>query len=95
MNFTPADDSAKRSRVKVVVKAPAAEKPPRKTLTATRKKTLAAAVIIQSAPQPAVDLHGEIAKTAFYLAAERNFVPGHEFDDWLEAERRIKSRKFG
>jgi hypothetical protein len=27
--------------------------------------------------------------TAYFIAAERNFAPGRELDDWLEAERRV------
>jgi hypothetical protein len=30
-----------------------------------------------------------IATAAYYLAERRNFEPGHELDDWLEAERQI------
>jgi hypothetical protein len=33
-----------------------------------------------------------IAKAAYYLAAKRNFAPGHELDDWLEAERSLTSK---
>jgi hypothetical protein len=32
-----------------------------------------------------------IATTAYFLAAARNFEPGHELQDWLEAERRVRS----
>lgn len=32
-----------------------------------------------------------IATTACFLAAERNFGPGRELEDWLEAERRVRS----
>jgi hypothetical protein len=28
-----------------------------------------------------------IARTAYYCAERRGFAPGHELDDWLEAER--------
>jgi len=41
------------------------------------------------------ELQGMIATAAYYLAAERNFSPGRELDDWLEAERRIRSTLFG
>jgi hypothetical protein len=29
----------------------------------------------------------EIAKAAYFLAQQRGFVPGHELDDWLAAEK--------
>ncbi len=38
------------------------------------------------------DAHGRlamIAEAAFYLAERRGFDPGHELDDWLEAERAV------
>jgi len=37
------------------------------------------------------ELRGMIETAAYYLAAERNFSPGRELDDWLEAERRIRA----
>ena len=32
-----------------------------------------------------------IAQRAYELAAERGFAPGHELDDWLQAEREIEA----
>lgn len=29
----------------------------------------------------------KISEIAYFKAQSRNFEPGHEFDDWLEAER--------
>jgi hypothetical protein len=91
---TPGSSSAKRAKSKVIVKpaveAPAAKKPrtPRKTLT-----TKAAAAV---APKPSSDeVGGMIATAAYYLAAARNFAPGHELDDWLEAERSVRARLYG
>ena len=36
------------------------------------------------------DMDGMIATAAYHLAEQRNFEPGHELDDWLEAERRLR-----
>jgi hypothetical protein len=48
------------------------------------------------APVPSGDeIKGLIATEAYYLAAQRNFSPGHELDDWLEAERRVYANIFG
>lgn len=33
------------------------------------------------------DCYTKIAEIAFYKAESRDFEPGHEFDDWIEAER--------
>jgi hypothetical protein len=44
-------------------------------------------------PETTVDaseLSQSIATTAYFLAAARNFEPGHELEDWLEAERRVQ-----
>ena len=34
-------------------------------------------------------LHDRIAVRAYFKAEKRGFVPGHELDDWLEAEDEI------
>jgi hypothetical protein len=33
-----------------------------------------------------------IAEAAFYLAERRNFEPGHELEDWVEAEAEVNER---
>jgi len=95
--------SSKRARAKAKVtsksksaasEAPAAKKAgaPRKTLTAR------SAVAAAAAPRPepsGEELGGMIATAAYYLAAARNFTPGHELDDWLEAERNVRARLYG
>jgi hypothetical protein len=35
------------------------------------------------------EIKAKIAIEAYYLAAQRDFSPGRELDDWLEAERRV------
>ncbi|HWK74766.1 MAG TPA: DUF2934 domain-containing protein [Povalibacter sp.] len=45
--------------------------------------------VIALQPDPA-ELQGRIATAAYFLAAERNFEPGRELEDWLEAERRVR-----
>jgi len=32
-----------------------------------------------------------ITETAYYKAESRGFIPGHEIEDWLEAEKEVKS----
>lgn len=104
MEMTPdssQDTSPKRTRAKpkIVVKrssaaaaAAPAKKPraPRKTLTtkaAVTKPSVVAAAIEPSSEE----LDGMIATAAYYLAVARNFMPGHELDDWLEAERSVRA----
>lgn len=36
------------------------------------------------------DCYTKIAELAFYRAEKRGFEPGHEFDDWIEAELEFK-----
>lgn len=36
------------------------------------------------------DCYTKIAELAFYKAENRGFEPGHELDDWIEAEREFK-----
>lgn len=39
------------------------------------------------------DRHRLIALAAYFRAEARGFVPGHELEDWLAAEREIVARK--
>ena len=41
---------------------------------------------------PPEELNEMIATAAYFCAERRQFEPGHELDDWLTAEREIKSR---
>ncbi len=36
------------------------------------------------------DCYTKIAELAFYKAEIRGFEPGHELDDWIEAEREFE-----
>ena len=96
---TPGSSPSKRTKTKVTVKpaagaAPAVKKPraPRKTLTI---KTVAPETPAAVAEPRNEELGGMIATAAYYLAAARNFSPGRELDDWLEAERNIRARLYG
>ena len=100
-----------RAKPKVVVKTAAAAAPvaakkprvPRKTLTTKSAAASAqmAAEPVAAAPDEAIvepggePLGGMIATAAYFLAAARNFTPGHELDDWLEAERNIRAQPYG
>jgi hypothetical protein len=35
------------------------------------------------------ELHQDVAVVAYYLAEGRNFEPGHEMEDWLNAEAEV------
>lgn len=36
------------------------------------------------------ELRRRVAEAAYYLAERRGFEPGHDVDDWLEAEQQVK-----
>lgn len=40
-------------------------------------------------PAPAIAPRRLIAEAAYYRAERRGFAPGHELDDWLEAEAEL------
>jgi len=43
---------------------------------------------------PEDTINQKIAEAAYYRAEKRGFAPGHEVEDWLEAEKEIKSGSF-
>lgn len=49
-------------------------------------RTKPQAALLQSS---AADVRAMIATAAYYLAEQRSFAPGHELQDWLQAERLI------
>jgi hypothetical protein len=62
--------------------------PPRKPRAAPRKGTST-----ESAPAaPAKSRETVIAELAYFRALERGFTPGHETEDWFEAEAEFERR---
>ena len=47
----------------------------------------------KATPDPATERLRMVAEAAYYRAQERNFHPGNELDDWLQAERDIDARR--
>jgi coproporphyrinogen III oxidase-like Fe-S oxidoreductase len=39
---------------------------------------------------PEDELRARIAEAAYHRAEQRGFEPGHEMEDWIEAEKAIK-----
>jgi len=100
MDVTPGTP-AKRARGKTKTAPDATAKPTitvKKARSARKAPVSDIAMPTVSAEKKSVstdELNGMIATCAYYLAEERNFTPGHELDDWLEAERRIRATLFG
>ena len=62
--------------------------PQRKTKAATKKTTHSGS---KNASAEKDDLNGYIAAAAYFKAESRGFEPGHELEDWLEAEVELMS----
>lgn len=49
--------------------------------------------VVSTSGLTSTDLQHEIAMAAYFLAERRNFSPGHELDDWLQAERQVRETR--
>jgi hypothetical protein len=91
MQISAAAPPAKRARAKAGEESPklpiVSVKKPRARKSATPPEAPVEVVAMQASGE---DLSGLIATTAYFIAAERNFAAGHELEDWLEAERRVR-----
>jgi len=45
--------------------------------------------------EPPINLEAMIAEAAYYKAEKRNFYPGHDIRDWLEAKKEIFGQIYG
>jgi hypothetical protein len=41
------------------------------------------------------DRNASIAEAAYFIAERRGFAPGHELEDWLQAENEVDARLSG
>ncbi len=48
--------------------------------------------LVQKSASDVPDNFAEIQKLAYFKAQRRNFEPGHELDDWLEAEKELGAK---
>lgn len=92
----PRPTRTKSSAGKTAGPAESTGKSPSKSAKSSRRKAVAPepqivteypAELLSEAPP---DLNQRIATTAYYLAEARNFEPGHELEDWLQAERQVR-----
>ena len=66
--------------------------PPSAPPTASATRAIIAEMASQIATERLIDPEAKwlmIAEAAYYCAEQRGFEPGHELEDWLEAEARI------
>lgn len=94
MQISAAAPSSKRARAKASeesAKLPVVTAKKRRAHKPAQAEMLAGTPVEVVAMQASgEDLSGLIATTAYFIAAERNFAAGHELEDWLEAERRVR-----
>ena len=63
---------------------PAARKAPRTAKTPTTSEAR-----VDLSPD---EMRKLVSEAAYYRAKQRGFVPGHELDDWIQAEAEVKKR---
>ncbi|HEY5807051.1 MAG TPA: DUF2934 domain-containing protein [Povalibacter sp.] len=86
---SPSPGKRSRAKPKSDSGAVVAPKKPRASKKATSAEPPVEVIALTPSPD---ELTGMIATTAYFIAAERNFLPGHELDDWLEAERQVRDQ---
>lgn len=48
-----------------------------------------------SSPASSDEMRRQIAEAAYFRAKQRGFAPGHELEDWVEAESEVMRRTGG
>ena len=76
-------------------KTPRATTPPNKQVLTMPEVTSTPQPWKPSSPASSqkVDLEGQVRQRAYELYQERGCTPGHENEDWLQAEREIMARQ--
>ena len=96
MDVTPTTPQPRPTRGKSGAAKTTAAPPQTTTKPASRKPPAAAAkpeisvIPTGISADTGEEVNQRIATTAYFLAAARNFEPGHELEDWLEAERQMR-----
>lgn len=81
---TPTVPTSSTARVSAKAKGPLA--------AIARKPAVRKSKTAVKGPAEIVDITAMIAEAAYLLAANRGFAPGHDVEDWLQAEQQILSR---
>ena len=93
MDLNSAGNPPKRSRSKPKADAavtPATSRTRKASATQDASAIQVTSIMAMSKPGEE-ELLGMIATAAYYIAEHRDFEPGHELEDWLEAERQIRT----
>lgn len=67
-------------------------KAPRKPATPKPDTAMEKTTVKPRAGQSADELRRQIEEAAYYRAKQRGFQPGHELDDWIQAESEVLDR---
>ena len=68
------------------------EKPVAKTASPRSRKTAHAAPASTAPRLSPEEVYRLIQESAYFKAKARGFAPGHEVQDWIEAEAEVRSR---
>ena len=88
----PKKEPAKKAAVSAPVKTKKARIAPATAAPAPAPiEVVATAVeVVSTSALSVTDLRQQIEIAAYFLAEQRNFSPGNELDDWLQAERQVR-----
>jgi Protein of unknown function (DUF2934) len=93
VEVAPKKESTKKAAASTPVKVKKARIAPA-AVAAKPIETVATTVeVVSTSGLTLTDLQHEIAMAAYFLAEHRNFAPGHELDDWLQAERLVRETR--
>jgi len=89
---TGSSNESPRGRTKTNGKATSSKTPKRaKAAESSDTLHLKAKNLVATASDTGIDVTSMIATAAYFRAAQRGFEPGHELDDWLQAEQQVRS----
>lgn len=60
--------------------------------TGTRTADTTSSMAADKTPATVEAMRAAISEAAYFIAQRRGFQPGHEVDDWLEAEAQVMDR---
>ena len=101
LGWHPVDHCENRTMETPAIKTPPrrdvgqAATPPTSTLSRESAPAAAPTRAVQGEPPDDHELHHMIQEAAYYRAEHRGFASGHEFEDWIEAEKELRQQVFG
>lgn len=84
-----AETKERRKTARKATSKPSKAAAPRKPTSEQRAAPMASNLRAEISPEEA---RRQIAEAAYYRAKQRGFAPGHELEDWIEAESQVMGR---